>query len=130
MSHWAEPFIGMPWVAGESDCWSFARKVWSARFGWSVPALPIDPGNPRAVRAALSAPPEEAGWRPVKDPVEGDAVLMGRSTRPCHVGVWISPDPDQPGVLHSVEESGVIFTPPARLQLMGWRILGFYRWSE
>lgn len=129
MSHWAESLIGMPWIAGQSDCWSFARQVWTRRMGWDVPAVPVDATDPRATRHALSAPPEAAGWQAVATPIEGDAVLMGRSARPGHVGVWITPDPDQPGVLHSVETSGVIFTERARLAGLGWRILGFYRWA-
>ena len=127
MTHWAEAHIGMPWVAGHSDCWSFARRVWRERFGIEVPALGVDPGDLRGVRRAFHEGVEGGDWQMVEVPTEGDAVLMGRSSRPCHVGIWVSPDPDEAGVLHSVEGSGVIFTTPARLGPLGWRILGFYR---
>lgn len=124
--HWAAREIGRPWIAGTSDCWSFARRIWSERFGWVVPPVPVDPCDPRATRRALSQPPEEAGWVQVINQAEGDAVLMGRGSWPAHVGVWI--EPGHGGVLHSIEVTGVVFTPPERLAGMGYRIIGFYRY--
>ena len=123
--HWAAGEIGLPWVAGASDCWSFARRIWRDRFGWDVPPVPVDPGSPRAARHALSAAPEEAGWVQVDRPREGDAVLMGRGALPAHVGIWI--EPDLAGVLHALESAGVVFTPPDRLAGLGYHIIGFYR---
>ncbi len=128
--HWASAMIGTPWIAGESDCWSFARRVWRERFGWDVPPLAVDASSARAGRRALATPPEAAGWVRVERPAEGDAVLMARGTRPCHVGIWIEPDgatPNGSGVLHSVEGPGVIFTPLSGLSALGWHVTGFWR---
>lgn len=123
--HWAATLIGTPWIAGESDCWSFARRVWRERFGWDVPPLgAIDPASPRTARRAFAAPPGDAGWLRVERPTEGCGVLMAMGRDPCHVGVWI--EPDLAGVLHSVERAGVLFTVPAALPLLGYRITGFY----
>jgi cell wall-associated NlpC family hydrolase len=126
--HWATPYIGLPWVAGHSDCWSFARRVWRERFNWVVPVLSVDPEDARAGRRALSVDPAEVGWAHVVHPVEGDAVLMARGARPCHVGIWIAPE-SGPGVLHSVERTGVVFTGLDRLAGLGYRACGFYRWG-
>ena len=100
-----------------------------ARWGLDVPPLTVDPQDARAGRRALSVSPGSAGWIDAEAPTEGDAVLMARGARPCHVGVWITPDPEA-GVLHSVEGAGVVFTPPARLAGMGYRIVGIYRRAE
>jgi hypothetical protein len=124
-SHWAACEIGQPWVAGSSDCWSFARRIWVERFGWDVPPVPVDPRDPRESRRALAGPPEDQGWVQVIKPAEGDAVLMARGAYPAHVGIWI--EPDQGGVLHSIEVAGVVFTTPDRLAGLGYRIIGFYR---
>ncbi len=126
VNHWAAALIGMPWVAGTADCWAFARSVWLERFGWDVPAVSIDAKDARATRHALSAEPVTRGWDPVLTPVEGDAVLMAKGARPCHVGIWICPD-EAPGVLHAVEGAGVIYTVPGRLAGLGYHIVGFYR---
>lgn len=129
MSHWSAAYIGTPWQAGLSDCWSFARRVWHVEFGWDVPPWGGDPADLRHALVALSTAPHHPDWHVVAEAEEGDAVLMGRSHRPCHVGIWITP-PGGAGVLHSVELSGVIFTAPGRLAAMGYRVLGIYRRTE
>jgi len=121
--HWAAAYIGTPWVAGESDCWHFAARVWRERFGLDVPALAVDASDPRAARRAFEGADEHSAWVQMLHPAEGDGVLMAMGARPCHVGIWILPG----GVLHSVEGAGAIFTEPHRLAAMGYRILGFYR---
>lgn len=126
MTHWAGAYIGTPWVAGVSDCWSFARTIWAEHFGWIVPPAGVDVADPRAGRVALAVDPTGQGWTPVEVPQDGDAVLMAVGARPCHVGVWIEADP-VPGILHSVEGAGVIFTIASRLGGIGYRVVGVYR---
>lgn len=124
MTHWAAAYIGQPWDPANQHCWGFARTVWRDVFGLDVPEVSIDGASPYAARRAFSQGHE--GWLPVTEPVEGDAVLMARGQRPCHVGVWITPSP-RAGVLHSVERAGVVFTPPVRLADIGFNIVGIYR---
>lgn len=131
MSHWAAAHIGTPWVAGESDCWHFARRVWRDRFGWDVPAVVADASDPRATRRAFALGHDATGWRPVAGvcaPVEGDAVLMARGRRPAHVGVLVVL-PEGVAVLHSVTGAGVVVTPLTLLPGMGYRLVGIYRWA-
>jgi len=128
---WAADHIGTPWVAGESDCWHFARRVWRERFGWDVPAVVTDASDPRAVRRAFAIGHEATGWRPVAGvcaPADGDAVLMAMGRHPCHVGVWLA-DAAGPAVLHSVEGAGGILTPMSLLPGLGYRVVGIYRWG-
>ena len=132
-AHWAEAYIGMPWTAGESDCWNLARRVWAERFGLTVAPVEIDPRDARAVRRSFGAPidtPEAAArWTLVAGPDaarEGDGVLMAIGLHPCHVGIWVDPAM----VLHSVEGAGVVCTPTSRLAGMGYRITAIYRGLE
>lgn len=120
--HWAEPLLGTPWVPGISDCWSFARRVWKERFGRIVEPLPVDPADHRAAARLLEGAAGR-GWIATGAPVEGDAVLMSAGRRPCHVGIWLAPG----RVLHSIERSGVICTPVARLPDLGYRIAACLR---
>lgn len=127
MTHWAASHVGTPWVAGHTDCWNFARQVWRDRFGWDVPAVPVDPSDPRAARRAFMVAPWATGWAPVAGaPVEGDAVLMARGRWPAHVGVLVEL-PEGPAVLHSVEGAGVVVTALSLILAMGWRVAGIYR---
>jgi hypothetical protein len=124
--HWAEQYIGEPWIAGEHDCWAFARRVWRERFGRDIPAVDVDATNRLACsRAFAGAEPERANWEPVHVPFEGDAALIGKNTRPSHVGVWVYANGG--GVLHCVQGVGVVCNDLTSLALTGWRVLGWYR---
>lgn len=124
MMHWAERYIGMP----ASDCWAFARQVWQDRWQVRIPAIPYDANDLKALRRQLEGA-GALGWVEVQKPVEGDAVLMSRGLRPCHVGVWIEPE-EGAGVLHWVEGAGVMFTAAGYLAGMGYAIHGFWRHPE
>lgn len=127
--HWATAYVGLPWVAGESDCWHFSRRVWSERFGWTVPPVPVDATDARAARRAFAVGYQGTGWAPVAGvcaPAEGNAVLMAKGRWPCHVGVLVVL-PEGHSVLHSVEGTGVIVTPLPRLADLGFRVVGLYR---
>lgn len=122
MSHWAEKYIGEPWVAGENDCWAFARKVWREQFGVEVPVLDVDACNRLACSRAFATHAEKDAWRRVETPMDGDAALIGQSERPSHVGVFA-----EGGVLHCVQGAGVVFASLPALVSSGWRVLGWYR---
>lgn len=128
IEHWAADYIGAPWVYGQSDCWHFARRVWRERFGIRVPPVIEDAGAPLKSRRAIRDSGEARDWTQVRDPQEGDGVLMAKGSRPCHVGIWVVFDPLGPGgILHSVEGAGVIYTDQAAVARLGYRIIGFYR---
>mgnify|MGYP000887037742 FL=1 len=123
--HWASQYIGLPWVAGSSDCWSFARRVWHERFGWDVAAVDVDAANRLHSLKTFDAHHEYQNWRTVTQPQEGDACLMGKSERPSHIGIYL--ETDGGGVLHSLETAGVVFTPMATLPSVGLRVLSWHR---
>lgn len=123
MSHWAEQYVGRPWVAGAQgpdafDCWAFFRHVQAAHFGIAVPPVEVeDYDNAAALVALLGNHPERGRWARVTAPTDGDGVIIHR---PLHVGVWLAVDGG--GVLHCVRGAGVVFTPDAR-----WAVSGFGR---
>lgn len=120
--HWAADYIGRPW-SPEFTCWHFCALIWQDRYGITVPLIEIDGTDARAVRRELETSAERRGWHEVVQPREGDAVLMAKGARPCHVGVWL----DVGGVLHCIEGIGAIFTSEGRLADLGYRIVGHYR---
>lgn len=123
--HWAIQYIGLPWVAGSSDCWSFARQVWREQFGLDVAAVDVNVASRLSSLRAFDDHPEHAHWQIVRDPCEGDACLMGKSERPSHIGVYL--EADGGGVLHSLETAGVVFTPVSALPSIGLRVLSWHR---
>jgi cell wall-associated NlpC family hydrolase len=122
---WVQDEIGTPWVAGTSDCWSFARAVWRRRFGLDVPAMPYDAASALDARRGFGAAGNYAGWRAVEPPEkgrDGDAVVMARGPRPCHIGILVAG-----GVRHCIAGPGAIWTPEGRLADLGWRVAGLWR---
>lgn len=123
--HWADAYIGEPWVAREHDCWAFFRRVYAEHFGIMVPEIDIDPHAPLIIRHEFARHDERKNWNEIDVPQEGAAVLMGKNRRPAHVGVWIGADGGK--VLHCVEGAGVVAQSRPALRLAGWQVLGFYR---
>jgi hypothetical protein len=124
-THWAAHYIGDAWVPHHHDCWSFFRRVQADRFGLDLPEIDVDACAPLTCRRAFASHDERERWLAVDVPAEGDAVLMGKSKRPAHVGVWI--EMPAGAVLHCVEGAGVVVQARTDLRLAGWQILGFYR---
>lgn len=125
MSHWAEQYIGAPWIAGEHDCWAFARRVWREQFALDVPPVDVDACNRLACSRAFEGHDEKTHWQPILKPNEGDAALIGKSSRASHVGLYA--DVNGGAILHCVQGHGVVCQDITSLKLAGWRVLGYYR---
>lgn len=131
MTHWAETYLGRPWVSGAAgpdayDCYGLVRAVYAGRFGVALPVLEVDAARPLAAARAMRDFEGYGAWVSVDGrPAEGDVIQMGHARHPHHVGIWI--DADGGRVLHSVEGTGVLAQPLASLRLHGWNILTIYR---
>lgn len=131
-SHFAAGLIGRPYRAQACgpdafDCWGLASFVWRTQIGLVVPDVRLDAANAfrdvmnnRAVTAAGVAAV------PVSRPREFDAVYMTSRDLPHHVGVWVTPDP-LGGVLHAIQDAGVVYQRPASLAAHGLSIVKFLR---
>ena len=124
--------IGLPWVAGARgpktyDCWGLFLEVQRSQFNHELPEIPVDALNVKEVLNAFSHHPERQRWQKVKQPTEGDAILMRQSRYPVHIGVWL--DIDGGGVLHAVQHAGVVYQTLTALEAHGWRIEGNYRFQ-
>jgi len=124
--------IGRPWIAGARgseayDCWGLFLEVQRTQFNRELPEIPVDASNIKKVLNAFSHHPERQRWQKVKQPTEGDAILMRQSRYPVHIGVWL--DIDGGGVLHAVQHAGVVYQTLAALEAHGWRIEGNYRFQ-
>ena len=124
--------IGRPWIAGARgpeayDCWGLFLEVQRTQFNRELPEIPVDALNIKEVLNAFSHHPERQRWQKVKQPTEGDAILMRQSRYPVHIGVWL--DIDGGGVLHAVQHAGVVYQMLTALEAHGWRIEGNYRFQ-
>lgn len=126
--HWAERYVGRPYVEGAHDCAHLVVAVMAERFGRHID-LPAHATGVRArdaqidaLRACLAVP--------VDAPAEGDAVLMRiagrRRALGHHIGVWC--DAGTPSVLHCLAGLGTCLHPLRRLAQHGLEVTGVYRW--
>ena len=130
MTHFANKYIGRPWVAGAQgpdsfDCWGFVRYVLKHEYDYNVPQVNVNAECLRDVLHAFRTDLAFRAFKEVEKPQDGDVVLMRQSKNPVHAGLWL--DVDGGGVLHCVRDSGVIFQSICSLNVSGWFLNSFYR---
>ena len=130
MTHFANKYIGLPYVAGAQgpdsfDCWGFVRFVLKHEYGHNIPQVNINPDNLRDVLHAFRTDLAFQAFDEVAIPQDGDVVLMRQAKNPVHAGLWL--DIDGGGVLHCVRGAGVVFQNIHSLNACGWYLHSFYR---
>ncbi len=134
MMHWACDYIGLPWQSGGRDkagfdCWGLVKHIQQYHFNRLLSDIPVDANNLTSVAKAFKQHPEKQRWQLTDNPVEGDAVLLCQSRYPIHVGIWIAINATEQGVLHCVQNSGVVFQTINSLHVSGWHIEGVYKFQ-
>lgn len=124
-SSWAQDYVGLPYIAGAGECAHRAALVWRQVFGRDI-EVPAAHGNLRVAQRLIRGALASSDWTPVRQPRDGDAVVMWKGSLLAHVGVWVAPGQ----VLHCTRAEGTVLTPEADLPLLGFRVFGFFRWRE
>ena len=127
--------LGLPWLANASgpnayDCWHLARHIQRELFGRDLPdiTVPADPSW-RWMIGTIETHPERKRWQESPQlnglikAVDGSLVLMARSDRPAHVGVWLAPESR---IIHCDQDMGVVLETPSMLRVGGWLRLRFF----
>ena len=135
--HWAESYIGRPYVEGAHDCADFVVAVMREHFGREL-ALPAHGEGTRAWDRQIAAlkgvyavhvAPEARGT--MGTPREGDGVLMAAAARRHslghHIGIWCAVA-GEPYVLHCLKGVGSILHPIRDLDRRALVLEGVYRW--
>ena len=133
MTHFANKYIGRPWVAGAQgpdsfDCWGFVRYVLKHEYGYAVPQVNVNPECLRDVLHAFRTDLAFTAFMEVPYPRGGDVVLMRQAKNPVHAGLWL--DVDGGGVLHCVRGNGVVFQNIASLNACGCFLDSYYQVKE
>lgn len=106
----------------EWGCWYLLRHCLREYYGVILPLAPV--GDLEACRGIYSSRVRSGAWIPVSTPEDGSPVLM-RGGREPHVGLYL--DIDGGGILHSLEDVGVVFSTPQSCAAMGFCELKFYK---
>lgn len=124
-SAWAQAYVGLPYIMGVGECAHRAALVWRQEFGFGIEPPPAY-GDMKVAQHHIHAELAKPEWCRVLRPVEGDAVIMWKGDRLCHVGVWVAPG----HVLHCTRAEGMVLTPEADLPAQGFRVFGYFRRQE
>lgn len=135
MSHWAEQYIGKPWVSGargpdEFDCWGLVWWVYKQHYGLQLPLFPgfnDVPATPLQVSGIIGETlrDPELPWDRVLVPTCGCAVAMGIGKRFHHVGVWL--DLDGGLILHAARKRNVVAQSLSAVQHLGMSNIAFFQ---
>lgn len=127
MAHWAEHYVGEPYIDGDNDCASFAERVQAEVFEREID-LPSDRAHGmRGQSRQLTDLKADYGVA-VDQPMEGDAVLMIGRGRLNHVGVFCVIG-GVPHVLHAMKSARQVCLHRIRdLQQQGLTVGGYYQW--
>ena len=127
--HWAEAYVGRPYVEGRHDCADFVAAVLRERFGRNL-ALPAHGPGVRAQDRQIAAL-KGVYARRTTAPQDGDGVLMAAAGRArCighHIGIWCAVGAE-PYVLHCLKGTGSILHPLRDLGRRALVLEGVYRW--
>ena len=128
-THWAEAWVGRPYVEGAHDCADFVVAVLRERFKREI-ALPAHAESVRGWDTQIAALKGEYAVSTIS-PQEGDGVLMRAAARRRsighHVGVWCAVA-GEPYVLHCLRGTGSILHPIRELDRRALALEGVYRW--
>lgn len=120
-------YIGLPWIAGQRDCWLFFREISEKHYGRTIPAVDVDVMDIRDVIHKVDTE-KKARWEQIDHPEDGCAVLMSRNRFPVHIGMWLELDGGK--VLHCAQGMGVVFQNRQALAFDGWTGLTFWRYRN
>jgi cell wall-associated NlpC family hydrolase len=123
-------YVGIPYKEGGDtlagfNCWGLLRHIQEVHFGVIIPEVPIS--DPIASAEWFRNCCQGGNIEQVQFPFHGCPVLLRGGDLP-HVGVYL--DLDGGGVIHALEEAGVIFTPRHELRRAGYTRVKFYKYSD
>ncbi len=129
--------MGLPWeeraIGPDAfDCWGLVAHVQEHLHGRKLPwsgEYVNDAGVLRDVIDAMRANQLQRAWQPVDSPAAGDIVIMSKSFRPSHVGVWIELPDGTCGILHCERGRGVVLQNIAEAR-GGWARVEYRRCVE
>jgi len=125
--HWAEHYVGEPYIEGGNDCAALAARVQQEVFGRRI-ALPVERMSDYRGWSRQIEMHRDDYADPVDAPAEGDAVLMVGRGRLNHIGTYCELN-GAPCVLHAMKSAGQVVLHPIRdLGRYGLEVEGYYRW--
>jgi cell wall-associated NlpC family hydrolase len=124
--------VGLPWsdkAEGPDafDCRGLTKVCLRELFQRELPLGSDDPAEVAATVKGIAGGNPAIPWTIARSPSHGDVVTLRSVSHPRHIGVWLAIN--RGGLLHAVEEAGVMFEPMIMLTTMGWSRFVYYRYQ-
>lgn len=132
---WATKYIGIRYCPGGNtidegfDCWGLFKHIQYEHFNIKLNTIDVGVYNYKNIVKAFKTKVMFTNWTSINEPIHGCGVLMNLSKVPCHVGVWVD-IPGACGVIHSIDDLGVVFSTEQNLNINFWKISGYYKYNE
>ena len=127
MTHWTDPYIGLPYVEGEGDCAALAVRVQREVFGREIVLPTTHACGVRAQTVQIAALRDDYAER-LPAPVEGCGVLMQCRGRFSHIGLFAAIG-GEGWVLHAMQNARMVVLHRVRdLPRHGLALEGYYAW--
>lgn len=128
-AHWAERYIGKPFVDGGRgpdvfDCWGLLRWIVANELRRPLlPTYPIPLTAKREIADAVESAIAGPEWRKLSAPLHTCAVGLSRHTKLHHVGLFLAVDG---GLVLHADEPRVVAQSISALTARGWNRIEFY----
>lgn len=126
--HWAESYVGVPYVPREFDCVALVELVSREQFNRELKLPTERPASLREMGAAILNN-RDVFADETTSPVEGDAVLMSaRGQTHWHVGVYCVISGEAWCLHNFLDVRAVALHPVRELDRYGLTLEGYYQW--
>jgi cell wall-associated NlpC family hydrolase len=122
------PYLGLPYVPHESDCWTLVRRFAAEQLGKNLPEYMYDTSTIlEDAQAQIENQKHYLGklWTQVKKPELGDILIFRIFSKECHVGICLGGN----DFLHTLKGRNSCIE---RLSDQNWnnRLTGAYRYAD
>lgn len=126
---WSNKYLGIPYKAGDTDCWGLVCKIYKNELGIILPRYSITNINLEDKLTEIDKVynQEKCRWLKVNEPFKAfDVIMFHLGGRPLHTGVII----DKEYMIHSESRRAGSCVENYRLQKWEKRIIGVYRYDK
>lgn len=128
MTHWAEKYIGRAWINGQFDCWGLVQEVYKNELNIELSPIVTNAENIKNVYSEFAKSNNYSHLQEATTLKDKSIVVLSQGKYPNHVGLWA--DIDGGGIIHNLQDIGVVFQKMTELKLSGWQILGIWEYLE
>lgn len=131
LSNLINTYIGIPWKwRGRNpneglDCWGLVRNLYKELLNIELDDYVYTDNQKETTLTNIKKAKESKYWEEIDEPLDFCVVTMSTNKKMHHVGLYLSG-----GVLHAIENVGVVYNDFKQLRRNGYSKMEFYKWNN